>query len=369
MKRSLWIAVAIVLVAAGWVLSGRFGPFAHVQAQKPEAGQAAVAPPPSQAANGTPGLISVRVRNSVARPYATQIIARGRTQAIRVVEVKSEVAGRVVAIDAPKGSNVKTGDVLMRFAVEDRAARLAETEALVRQRTLEYSAGKALADKGYRPENKLAEQAALLDAAKARLKQMEVEMTKLAVRAPFAGVIEQKSVEVGDFVGVGAKLLTLVDEDPYLVVAQVTELEVSRIKPGDPGTARLVTGETIQGKVRYIASMADPATRTFRVELEVPNPNHRLRDGVTADISIDTAQVVAHLISPSALTLNDQGKVGLRLVDEGNVVRFVPVTVVGQAPSGVWVAGLPQKASIVTVGQESVTDGQSVRVVPDDGNI
>jgi multidrug efflux system membrane fusion protein len=362
MKRSIWIAFAILAMATAWILSGSFGPFAHVKEAETKAPVAVGATVPGAGED----LIAVRAKRSLAAPYATQIVARGRTQAIRTVEVKSEVTGRVVAIDAPKGARVKAGDSLVRFAVEDRAARLAETEALVRQRDLEYVAAKVLAEKGYRPENKLAEQAALLDAARARLKQMEVEMTKLTVRAPFAGVIEQKSVELGDFIAAGAKLVTIVDEDPYLVVGHVTELEVGRIKTGDIGRARLITGEEVEGRLRYVASTADQATRTFRIELEVPNKERVLRDGTTAEIRVDTSRLPAHLISPSALTLNDRGQVGLRLVDADRVVRFAAVAIVGQARAGVWVAGLPEQATIITVGQESVKDGQPVKVVLDE---
>jgi multidrug efflux system membrane fusion protein len=362
MKRSVWIAIAIVVAASAWILSGSFGPFAHVNDTAEGAAAAGATRPVGDA------LIAVRAMRSSALPYATHITVRGRTQAIRTVEVKSEATGRVVAVDAPKGTRVKAGDSLVRFAVEDRAARLAETEALVRQRDLEYAAAKSLAEKGYRPENKLAEQAALLDAAKARMKQMEVEMTKLTVRAPFAGVVEQKTVELGDFVSAGAKLMTIVDDDPSLVVGHVTELEVGRVKVGDTGRARLITGEEVSGRLRFVGSSADPATRTFRVELEVPNKDHTIRDGTTAEIRIATSQLPAHLISPSALTLNEQGQVGLRLVVDGSVVQFVPVAVVGQAPTGVWVAGLPPQATIITVGQESVKDGQVVKVVFDDAS-
>jgi multidrug efflux system membrane fusion protein len=358
-QRSHLIAGALALGATGWVLSGQFDLGAEDGSNRPKPETVAAVSP---VADSRP---AVRTRALVARPYQVEVVARGRTEAVRSVEVKAEVQGRVVEIGAAKGARVKAGDVLVRLAVDDRAAWLAEAEAQLRQRQIEYAAAKALADKGFRPETKLAEAGALLDAARARVKQMEIQIGKLTIRAPFDGVVNSRYVEIGDFVKDANRIATVVDEDPFLVIAQLSEREVGQIKLGDPGRATLVDGRTVEGRVRYIATTADPATRTFRVEIAVPNPARDMRDGVTAELRIATAAVMAHLVSPAILTLDVQGKVGVRVVDESGIVQFRPVTLVADANDGVWIAGLPERVTVVTVGQEAVRDGERVRVTPE----
>jgi multidrug efflux system membrane fusion protein len=147
----------------------------------------------------------------------------------------------------------------------------------------------------------------------------------------------------------------------------VSEQDVRYIQIGNSGWAKLVTGERVEGKVRFVAKSSDAATRTFRVELEFPNPNGAIRDGITAEIHIATATVEAHRISPAILSLDDAGEIGVRIVDQTRRVRFVRVKIIGDGPDGVWVTGLPKTVTIITVGQDFVTEGQVVNPVPDNG--
>ena len=350
------LAAVVLLAAAGWVLSGQFGSSAD-DGKTPPPKAALPAASPSD-----PVLPPVRARILVAEPREVQVVVRGRTEVRRSVEVKAELPGRVTQVLVDKGTRVKAGDVLVKLAVDDRAAWLAEAEAAVRQRQIEYTAAKALAEKGYRAETKLAEAAALLDAAKAKVKRMEVEIAKLTIRAPFDGVVETRAAELGAFLKDGNPVATVVDEDPFLVVAQVSERDVGRLKVGQPGRARLVTGEEVEGRLRFIATSADAATRTFRVELEVPNRERTLRDGVTAELMLAAETVPAHFVSPAVLTLNEKGVVGVRTVDSGGAVDFRPVTIVADTINGVWITGLPERVTVITVGQESVKTGDRVRV-------
>jgi len=144
----------------------------------------------------------------------------------------------------------------------------------------------------------------------------------------------------------------------------VSEHEVGQIVIGSPASAKLVTGETVQGKVRFVADRADATTRTFRVEIELPNPDNRLRDGVSADIHIPVRRVSAVKISPGIMVLDDAGVVGVRVV-ENSIVRFLPIQIISDAPDGMWIAGVPDHTAVITVGQQFVTDGEHVKTVVD----
>jgi multidrug efflux system membrane fusion protein len=354
MNRSYLIAGAIALGAIAWVASGQFG--AH--GGKTEAS----APIPSTPAAQP---LLVRARTIEAQPYAREIVLRGRSAAARWVDLKAETQGRIAELPVVKGGVVKAGDIIARLATEEREARRAETEALLRQRKVEHEASTSLAEKGFRATTKLAESQAGLDAARAAAKAMDVEMQRTIIRAPFNGVIEDRKVEIGAYLKAGDPVVRLIERDPMLIVAQVGERDIAAVSLGQTGRATLVTGETVEGRIRFIGSMADPATRTFTVELEVPNADGRLKDGITAELRLGAGSQPAHLVTPAILALDDNGAIGLRIVASDGRVAFKPVQVLGDGPNGIWLTGLPEKVTVITVGQDFVRAGDKVRVAPD----
>jgi multidrug efflux system membrane fusion protein len=134
---------------------------------------------------------------------------------------------------------------------------------------------------------------------------------------------------------------------------------------GKPGSARLATGETVEGTIRYVAPVADEATRTFTVELEVDNVKGAYRGGITAKLMIPAETLFAHKVSPSLLTLDDDGNLGIKTVNELGEVEFHPADIAMSSSDGVWIAGLPHTASIITVGQGFVNPGAMVNSVPE----
>ncbi len=360
MKRSYLLALAIALVAAGWVISGQMN-----GANEQPAPVAEATATESQAAAAEPA--RVRVRTIQAESRSRDIVLRGRTQAIRSVDLKAEIPGRISEIIAAKGRSVRKGDVVARLALEDRQEKLIEAKALVSQRQMEYDAARKLRQKGFRAETKLAAAAANLEAASAYVARIEVDIDHTEIRAPFAGIVEHRPVELGDYLKAGSVVATIVDQDPYLVVGQVSEREVSYLRRNMPGAARLTDGTKIAGKVRFIATKADPLTRTFRVELKVPNTKRQLRDGLTAEMRIAVETISAHFVSPALLTLDDGGVIGLKTVNADNVVEFHPVRIFSAGATGVWLAGLPGNIRAITVGQEFVRPGELVTPVDEAG--
>lgn len=355
MKRSIIFAIFLAIAATAWVLSGQLGDSdAQPDAQKPPADLASLAKAPT-----------VRVRISIAQDHAIVELLRGRTEANRLVEVKSETDGRLIELTVDDGSTVKAGDVIARLAPGDRAARLAQAKALFSQRKIEHEADLALSKKGYRAETTLAATQAFLEAAAAAVKVAEVEFSYTVIRAPFDGVIDDRYLEIGDFVDRGDAIAQLVELDPILIVTQVNERAVQGLSLGAAGRARLMTGAVVEGHIRHISSVADEATRTFRVELVVPNPEDRIADGMTAEIALPLAQAKAHAVSPAILTLSDSGLIGVKAVDGDKRVVFHPVKVVDTDLKGIWVTGLPDAVTLITVGQEYVSVGEEVQAVPE----
>ena len=357
-NKSVVTAVLIAVGAGVWIVSGQMDLFADgSDTANAESAQSLAEEKPEEA------LVAVRARRIVAKPRTLEVVVRGQTEAVRTVDVKSQTEGRVSKVEVLEGARVSKGDVLVRIAAEERVAQHAETIALVKQREIEFKAAQSLKKKGFRSETSVAAAAANLDAAKASLKRMDYQLAHLVIKAPFDGVVEARHAELGDFLQVGDPVARIVDEDPFLVVGQVSERDVGKLELGGMGRAQLVSGDAMDGVIRFIGTTADQATRTFRVELEVPNPERRLRDGITADIRFRTETIMAHFVSPASLTLDQEGRIGVRCIDDDGYVRFWPAEVIGDSADGVWLAGLPEQLTLVTVGQEFVRAGDAVDVV------
>jgi multidrug efflux system membrane fusion protein len=309
---------------------------------------------------------SVRVKSITAEMRQRELTIRGKTEALRKVQLRAETSGKVSAIRADKGATVKTGDTICELNVDARVAMLNEARATQKQYQLQFEASKKLQEKGFRSDTSTAGDLARFQAAKAQVERMEKELENTKIKAPFDGFVDDRMVNVGDYLAPGQPCAMVIDQDPFLIVGQVSEKDVQKISIGDSGWAGLITGERVNGKVRFIAKSADQATRTFRVELEVPNPEGKIRDGVTAEIHVNSATVEAHRISPAILSLDDKGTVGVRIVDRQKKVQFVAVKIVADGTDGVWVTGLPKTVTIITVGQEYVTNGQEVDATPED---
>lgn len=353
MKRSYIIAGILALATVGWMVSGWIG-----ESDRPKTGRK---PPADLSLAET--VPTVRVRRQSAEPHTLEVILRGRTEATRKVDVKAETHGRIVELAVAKGDRVKAGDVIARLSPEDRPARLIEATALREQRRLEYKASRSLSKKGYRAETQVAASKAALEAAKAAVTRAQVEVRNTVIRAPFDGVVSDRMAEMGDFIDKGDAIARILDLDPVLAVAQISERDMGRVWVGGPARVTLVDGSQIDGTVRFVAAEADTTTRTFRIEVELPNPTAAVADGLTAELRLHLGTIAAHRVSPAILTLTDDGVIGVKTLGMGNKARFHPVRIIGDGPDGVWLTGLPDRVTLITVGQDFVTDGQRVRPI------
>jgi len=357
MRTSHIMAVVLAVGAVGWVVSGQFG-------DEPPVTDNTVAA--AETEDNAPA--KVRVAPSTSQPYTVTLTVTGRTAASRELALRTETAGRIDTIAVTEGDYVEEGALLVQLAGDDRSQRLTRAQALVEQRQIQADASAELAQSGWRAETSDAEARADLQSARADLAAIQLDIARTKISAPIPGALESLDVEIGDVVDVNTQIGTLYDLDPILVVGAVSEREVGALRLGEAGSARLITGATLEGSLRFIGKIAEPETRTFRIELEVANPDHTIPAGLTADVSLPLATITAHFVSPAVLSLADDGTLGIKIVDAENIVRFVPVTVVADAADGLWVAGLPDSATIITVGHDYVAQGQTVEPVLVEGS-
>lgn len=345
------VVVVVVAFAAGTLLhNARMGEETAAETKAQGAGP------------NTQPQVQVTLTPEGVHPYSVRV--RGRTEAARTVSVRSETAGIVAATPAVEGTYVTRGTVLCRLNVDAREASLAQARAALRSRELTRQATEELAAKGYRSQTQVLQDAANLDSARAALRQAEIAMEQTNIRAPFNGVFDRRDAEVGAYLAPGQPCGTMIELNPLLIVADLPETEAGKFKVGAQAVATLVSGDTLNGVVRYIAQDADPQTRTYRVEISAPNAKLTARSGLSADVRVSAGQGPAHLIQVSSLVLDSAGRQGVRYVDEGNVVRFAPLTLIEETPAGAWVAGLKGAVRVITVGQSYVAEGQKVVATP-----
>jgi len=363
MRSSIIIAGLLALIVGGWILSGQLG--GKREAPNGEAVAAQNDAPKTAQAPAAPRMMSVRVRESLARPHMTELTVTGRTEANRSVVLRAETPGRIVKVEAEKGNKVKRGSVIARIDMDARGSRLTEYRSLVAQKQLEFDQATKLETKGFQSKTRLAQAAAELEQAKAQLRMMQVEIEDTIIRAPFGAELQERPVEVGDFVKIGDHVARLVELDTILIVGFVSEREIGDIEAGTLASATLVNGQEVEGVVRYISKISEETTRTFRVEIEVPNPGRKIYEGLTAEIRLPLEEVLTHQLTPALLTLDDHGTIGVKAIDESNRVVFYPIEIIGHTPEGMLLGGLPQRLTLITVGQEFVIHGETVIPVPE----
>jgi membrane fusion protein, multidrug efflux system len=351
LKSSYVVVAAIVAVVFAYLLVRPLLGHSDKAAQAHAAAQPATAAAP---------LVRVDFTPEAQHTYAVNF--RGRTQAARTVVVRSETAGVVAQTPILQGTFVRAGTVLCRLAVDARQAALDQARAELRAKQLQMQASANLAAKGFRSKTQVLTDQAGLDSAAAAVRQAEVALQQVNLVAPFAGVFDHRDAEVGAYLSPGQSCGTVIELDPLLVVGDVPETEVAKVAVGAAASARLVSGDSIAGRVRFVARDADPATRTYRVEVTAPNPGHRVESGLSAQVSIGSGVGPAHHVPVSALVLDSAGRQGVRYVGPGGVVAFAPVTVLEETPDGIWVSGLHGDVQLITVGQSYVSEGQKVRV-------
>lgn len=311
--------------------------------------------------------VSVVAQHSVAQQVQSGILLRGQTEAARRVDVRSETSGRVVSEPLRRGAMVETGQILCGLDAGTLQSQLAEAKAREAEAVANANVATQLAERGFGAENSAISATAGLESAKARVLSVERAMDQLVIHAPFAGILESDTTEIGSLLQPGGLCATIIALDSIKLVGYVPELDILNLKVGQRAGARLISGRQVVGQVTFISRSADPQTRTFRLEVTVDNSDLSISDGQTAEIAIETAGETAHLLPQNVLTLDNDGNLGVRTAVDG-IAKFVPVKIIRDAQEGFWLSGLPNEVDVIVVGQEYVTDGRAINVTMRDAN-
>lgn len=349
LNRGHWVAIALTLGLFLWVIIGELG------------SDNTLDNPRSLALDS--GLFRVQAERLSGELIQREVNFSAYTAANRRVEIRSEIGGKVIAVHKAKGSRVKAGEVILELDSRDLPARVKQAQANLRQRQMEAEGAKELANKGLTNESQTVQAETLLAMAEADYTLAKIQLDNTKIRAPFGGIVDQRMVEVGDFIRENTAVAVMLDFSPWLVKGQVSEREVANINIGDKAWAELTNGEKVEGVIRFIASDANPKTRTFAVEMEATSKNKNMSSGITARLYVPQPATHAYHLSPALLVMDDTGKLGLKGINDNNQVYFIPVNLLKADDTGIWIYGPADGTSVITVGQGFVEFGQTVKPV------
>ena len=343
--RSKWIAILLALLLAGWMGSGFIFPKldAEVTSEEP-----------------TVKAIAVAVVSSTAEDIDLVLTAEGQSTPDRATRIQAKTTGQVQSVAVRRGEFVESGQEIGRLDSVTLEAQLLQAEVRLEQATGDFDRAAALRKNGIATENSVTQARTAKAAAQATVTAAQEQLDNAIIRAPFAGRLNDMTLDEGEFVNDGDMVAEVLDNDPLTIVVQVPQQALSRLKMGQNARVSFITGETRIGSVGFIGSNADSQTRTFRVEVTVDNPASKMPAGLSAQIAIPTGKARGHFISPAILSLGTNGELGIKTVNPDNTVAFSSVSIVRAQTDGIWVTGLEETSQIITVGQGFVSAGDLV---------
>lgn len=355
------VALIVLIAAAVWIGTGEFAAVGSKNADaEGSAAEAAAAEPASaeqvKKNRAVSGLVPVFVDHS------RKIKLSGATQPDKRAVLAARSEGVVNALSLTKGAVISADQVVMTLEGPETVARAKIAQIALDQRERELSTAEDLFSRGNKPEIQVVSARSDRDAAEAELTLARAAMDRLELKAPFSGLVDTVDVEMGEWVQSGASVATILSLDPIIVRAEVSELDIANVAPGSKAFMTLVDGTKMEGLVRFVAREASAATRTFPVEIALPNPGALIPAGMTTQVELLAPAVSTVTVPRSVITLSEKGEVGLRVVGSDNLARFVTVDIIDDTEAGMVVAGVPPGVRIIVAGQDLVRDGDLVDV-------
>lgn len=318
--------------------------------------------------------IAVRTVSPEPRAFELSSTQPGTAEPFYEADLGAKVSGFVSELAVDVGSRVRAGQVLARLAVPELIAERAATRAEVAARRSEFARTEMLAARSSVTQKALAEAQNRLDAAIAAEAEIDAKIAFATIEAPFEGVVTARAIDPGDMVyqasspkGSAEPLLKVAKLDVIRVKTYVPEREAVWADVGDPATISFdaLPGQVFSGVVARLSGAVDPKTRTMLIEIDLPNPDGRIRPGLFGQVRLALEQREEALALPASAVQFGAGGAFVLVAGAGDVARQTPVET-GLNVGG-WieiVAGLRGDERVVAGAPVGVTDGTALRPAP-----
>lgn len=357
-------AFCVMVGAVAWIATGEFSSVGSAQTAE---GKESPTPEAVPATEKAPLVRAVSAVEPVFIDHSRAIRLSGITEADKRTELAARADGVIASLALSKGGMAEAGAVVMVLEGPETVAQEKIAEIALAQKERDLDVAQKLFNGGSTSESNLTNARTARDAAQAELNRAKAAADRLRLKAPFAGIVDSVSVELGEWVQTGTPVATILSLDPILVKAEVSEVDLGSVAVGSTAKVRLANGTEMDGTVRLVAREASAQTRTFPVEIALPNPDLSIPAGMTAEVSLFAKPVRAVVVPRSIITLAEDGQLGLRVVGADNVAQFAAVKIIDDTADGLVVTGVPEGVRIVTAGQDLVQNGEKVDVVPEVG--
>ena len=346
------LAALVLLALVLWLVLGDLQRF---QSDAPDAGDAT-----------TPSLTRVEYQTLEATRYPPQRTVQGQLEALREVELRSRYSGRVTARPVAQGSAVEAGTVLLELSRDALEAQLERAENQLELARSELAGASGLRQRNLISQPELLRLQSNVSVAAAELAELRQSLAETRPQAPFDGVLDRLYVELGDVVQIGDSYARLVDDRRLKATGWVAQRDVFDLRPGLDTRLRLLDGSSLAGELTHVASRADDASRAFYIEAEFDNPERRRLAGASATLTIALPEREVHALSPALLELDNEGQLRVKHLDSEDRVVSSPVELVAGQASVAYVAGLPDRVRLITLGGGFVAPGDTVIAMPAD---
>jgi len=308
-------------------------------------------------------MVKVQAKIFNSELFSESLLLRGFTEASRVVTIKSQVEGKISSLNFNKGMQVRAGKQILLIDPEDKVAKVKEMEALLDQRKKEYEISEELFKKGFRSELNLTKSRVNFEKALASYEKSQVELNNTKIIIPFDSFLEESFIELGDYLKKGDKIVKIVDLDPIYLTTTVSERYINQLKLEQEGQVNLKNGFQNIGKINYISSTADPQTKKFEVQIELKNTNKKILSGITGEVLISLNPKESFFIPSSIISLDENGNIGIKILNNQNEVDFFKVSIISDTGSGYWIKSENKKnLTVITRGQDYVLKGDIVEI-------
>lgn len=358
------LAFAVLIGAGAWVLTGEFASVGGGHGGEPASAEAATTPEPVPA-EAKPLTRTVGVVTPQFKEHSRAIRLSGITAPDKSTMLAARTEGIVKSLDLEKGQMVPEGAVVMTLEGPEVHAQVKMAEITLEQAKRDLDVAERLYKGGNKAETAYNAAVTAKESAEAALALANASVDRLTLRTPFAGMIDTVEIEPGEWVQGGAPVASLLALDPIIVKIEVGEQDVGYFAPGGAAKVTLVTGQSREGTISYIAREASAETRTFPIEITLANPDYRLPAGMTAQVELLAPPVRSVTVPRSVITLSEDGDIGLRVVGDDDIASFAPVGIIDDTQDGLVVTGVPSGSRIVVAGQDLIRDGDKVNTVED----
>lgn len=347
------LASLLVLALVIWLAFGNFQRFQTT-------------PPDAPARSQVGGRVEVRVEvvEQQSTPFIPQQIVQGQLIAQRETTLRANVAAFVAEKPVAQGSRVKAGDTLLVLDNNALPEQLQQARDELAVAQAEYTGARSLRQRELISQPELLRLQSALSASTASVAQLQKQMNDSRPTAPFDGVLNRVQVELGDLLQPGEEWGQLVDDHRLKGTAWVSQQQVGDLSVGLPVTARLLNGDHLEGELTFISNRAEEATRSFYIEATLDNPANKRLAGGSAELTIILPLRQVHTLSPALLSLNSEGQLAVKHLDDNDHVQQTAVELVSADTQRAYVTGLPDPLRLITLGAGMVKIGETVSPVP-----